>query len=65
MKKSILIIGAGPSGLVTAKTFLHDHNAYPDGACEWQVTVLEKRGRVGGCWGVDAEKVGGGGGKKE
>jgi len=64
MKKSILIIGAGPSGLVTAKTFL---DARASGACEWQVTVMEKRGRVGGCWAVDAADTdtdGGAGGAK-
>lgn len=44
--KSVLVVGAGPAGLVTAKTLLQ---ANPD----FKVTVLEQRHRVGGMWGLE------------
>jgi hypothetical protein len=40
--KSVCIVGAGPAGLVTAKTFLQ-HGGY-------RVTVFEAADRVGGMW---------------
>lgn len=43
--KSVCIIGAGPSGLVAAKTFLH--NA-PAG--EFKVTVFDGQDGIGGLW---------------
>ncbi|QSZ29957.1 hypothetical protein DSL72_004475 [Monilinia vaccinii-corymbosi] len=43
--KTVCIIGAGPSGLVSAKTLTHDH---PKGTFE--VTVFEKSHRIGGLW---------------
>ncbi|KAK1987322.1 hypothetical protein LZ30DRAFT_745887 [Colletotrichum cereale] len=45
MAKRVCIVGAGPSGLVAAKTLLH--NA-PAGA--FTVTVYEAQRRVGGLW---------------
>ncbi|PHH78853.1 hypothetical protein CDD80_6143 [Ophiocordyceps camponoti-rufipedis] len=45
MAKSVCVVGAGPSGLVAAKTFLH--NA-PKGA--FRVTVLDRQSAVGGLW---------------
>ncbi|KAL4899547.1 hypothetical protein BDW74DRAFT_183654 [Aspergillus multicolor] len=46
--KSVAIIGAGPSGLVTAKTLLQN---FPPGTFE--PVVFEKKSRVGGLWAVD------------
>ncbi|KAF2090549.1 FAD/NAD(P)-binding domain-containing protein [Saccharata proteae CBS 121410] len=46
--KSVAIVGAGPAGLVTAKTLL---NAYPPGT--FNVTVLDRNHRVGGMWAVE------------
>ncbi|PYH99354.1 FAD/NAD(P)-binding domain-containing protein [Aspergillus ellipticus CBS 707.79] len=43
--KKVAIIGAGPSGLVTAKTLLHD---FPDGT--FSPIVFEKSHRIGGLW---------------
>ncbi|KAE8375212.1 hypothetical protein BDV26DRAFT_283637 [Aspergillus bertholletiae] len=43
--KKVAIIGAGPSGLVAAKTLLHN---YPKGA--FSPTIFEKSYRVGGLW---------------
>lgn len=43
MTKSVCIIGAGPAGLATAKAFL-----LPEGA--FQVTVFDKKARIGGLW---------------
>ncbi|KAG5983080.1 hypothetical protein E4U55_000836 [Claviceps digitariae] len=45
MPKSVCIIGAGPSGLVAAKTLLH--NA-PAG--EFKVSVFERQNGIGGLW---------------
>ncbi|OJK00264.1 hypothetical protein ASPACDRAFT_42849 [Aspergillus aculeatus ATCC 16872] len=48
--KKVAIIGAGPSGLVTAKTLLH-HNA-PRGL--FLPTIFEKSPRIGGLWAAPA-----------
>ncbi|KAJ9645351.1 hypothetical protein H2199_003357 [Coniosporium tulheliwenetii] len=53
MTKSVCIIGAGPSGLVAAKTVLH---AAPKGA--FSVTILEKASRVGGMWALQNGEIG-------
>ncbi|TAQ87331.1 hypothetical protein B7494_g4370 [Chlorociboria aeruginascens] len=47
--KSIAIIGAGPAGLVAAKTLLH---SYPIGT--FAVTIFEQGTSVGGLWAVEA-----------
>ncbi len=52
--KSIAIVGAGPAGLVTAKTLLR---SYPQGSVS--VTVLEASDRLGGLWPVDKDDVNG------
>ena len=49
-KKSICIVGAGPAGLVAAKTFLRT------GRCD--VTIYEKADRLGGIWALDETSVG-------
>nr|OQO22630.1 hypothetical protein B0A51_11438 [Rachicladosporium sp. CCFEE 5018] len=49
--RSICIIGAGPAGLVAAKTFLQT------GQC--RVTVYEKSHRLGGIWALDEDATGG------
>lgn len=49
-KKSVCIVGAGPAGLVAAKTFLKT------GKCD--VTVYEKSNRLGGIWALDESSVG-------
>ncbi|KAJ4410605.1 hypothetical protein N0V82_009196 [Gnomoniopsis sp. IMI 355080] len=43
--KTVCIIGAGPSGLVAAKQFLH----HSSGA-SFSVTVFDKQPRIGGLW---------------
>ncbi|KAI0451411.1 hypothetical protein F5B21DRAFT_486994 [Xylaria acuta] len=45
MAKSICIIGAGPSGLVAAKTLLHD--VAPG---SFKVTIFDSQHRIGGLW---------------
>ncbi|KAI1435323.1 hypothetical protein GGR50DRAFT_337067 [Xylaria sp. CBS 124048] len=45
MTKSVCIIGAGPSGLVAAKTLLHD--AAPG---SFKVTIFDAQHRIGGLW---------------
>ncbi|PYI08596.1 hypothetical protein BO78DRAFT_364355 [Aspergillus sclerotiicarbonarius CBS 121057] len=45
--KKVAIIGAGPSGLVTAKTLLH---SFPEGT--FIPSVFEKNHRIGGLWPV-------------
>ncbi|KAK7732548.1 hypothetical protein SLS53_008435 [Cytospora paraplurivora] len=48
--KTVCIIGAGPSGLVAAKTFLHQ----PSGSeHEYSVTVFDPQPRIGGLWPAD------------
>lgn len=47
--KSVAIVGAGPAGLVAAKTLLH---SYPLG--KFQVSVFEQTNNVGGLWAVEA-----------
>lgn len=42
--KTVGIIGAGPSGLVAAKTLTHDHKG------SFHVTVFEQSHRIGGLW---------------
>ncbi len=42
MKKTVCIVGAGPAGLVAAKTFVQQEN--------YAVTVYEAAERVGGMW---------------
>lgn len=44
-KKSICIVGAGPAGLVAAKTFLATDS--------FDVTLYEKRDKIGGIWALD------------
>jgi hypothetical protein len=44
--KSVAIVGAGPAGLVAAKTFLH---TIPG---RFNVKILEQQDRVGGIWAV-------------
>ena len=45
--KSVCIIGAGPAGLVAAKTFLQTK--------QFEVTVFEKKDRIGGIWASDKQ----------
>jgi hypothetical protein len=49
-KKSVCIVGAGPAGLVAAKSFLRT------GRCD--VTIYEKADRLGGIWALDESSVG-------
>ena len=49
--KSVCIIGAGPGGLVAAKTFLQTG--------QFEVTVYEKKDRIGGIWAMDRSSTGG------
>ncbi|KAF4158692.1 hypothetical protein CNMCM6936_002744 [Aspergillus lentulus] len=44
-RKKVAIIGAGPSGLVTAKTLLHH---FPEGT--FSPSIFEKRHEIGGLW---------------
>ncbi|KAI1873088.1 uncharacterized protein JN550_003341 [Neoarthrinium moseri] len=45
MTKSVCIVGAGPSGLVAAKTLLHDVSPGT-----FKVTIYEAQSRIGGLW---------------
>lgn len=49
-KRSVCIVGAGPAGLVAAKTILQS------GQCD--VTIYEKSDRLGGIWALDESSVG-------
>jgi hypothetical protein len=49
-KKTICIIGAGPAGLVAAKTFLRTDQC--------NVTIYEKADRLGGIWALDETSIG-------
>ncbi|PSR84280.1 hypothetical protein BD289DRAFT_368843 [Coniella lustricola] len=46
--KSVCIIGAGPSGLVAAKTLLH--HSSPASGPSFSVTVFDPQPRIGGLW---------------
>ncbi|CAO2648764.1 Nn.00g097130.m01.CDS01 [Neocucurbitaria sp. VM-36] len=48
--KTICIIGAGPAGLVTAKTLLHKGS--------YSITVFETANRVGGMWRAQPGEIG-------
>ncbi|KAI1818356.1 hypothetical protein GGS20DRAFT_285698 [Poronia punctata] len=54
MAKSVCIVGAGPSGLVAAKTLLH-------GAAKgsFNVTIFEAQPRIGGLWPASKKDDGG------
>ncbi|RAK97122.1 uncharacterized protein BO80DRAFT_468030 [Aspergillus ibericus CBS 121593] len=52
--KKVAIIGAGPSGLVTAKTLLH---SFPEGT--FIPSVFEKNHRIGGLWPAGISSHGG------
>ena len=47
--KTVAVIGAGPAGLVTAKTLLH---SYPPGT--FRVSIYEQSSRIGGLWAVES-----------
>lgn len=49
--KSVCIIGAGPGGLVAAKTLLQSG--------QFEITVYEKKDRIGGIWALDRNSTGG------
>ncbi|KAI7338182.1 hypothetical protein KC315_g1886 [Hortaea werneckii] len=49
--KSICIIGAGPAGLVAAKTFIQSG--------QFAVSVYEKKDRLGGIWAIDESTTNG------
>ncbi|EWC44703.1 hypothetical protein DRE_06481 [Drechslerella stenobrocha 248] len=55
MAKTVCIIGAGPAGLVAAKTLLHD----APGGDSFKVTVFEAQSRIGGLWPSSREDDGG------
>ncbi|KAB5580279.1 hypothetical protein GE09DRAFT_431260 [Coniochaeta sp. 2T2.1] len=54
MVKTVGIIGAGPSGLVAAKSFLRDA---PAGT--FRVTIFDGHSRIGGLWPVRKDEAGG------
>lgn len=49
--KTVCIIGAGPGGLVSAKTLLQTK--------QFEVTVYEKKDRIGGIWALDRSSTDG------
>lgn len=52
MTKSVVIIGAGPAGLVAAKTLLRHQNGEA-----FHVTVYEQSHRIGGIWALDEDST--------
>ncbi|KAI1205320.1 FAD/NAD(P)-binding domain-containing protein [Annulohypoxylon truncatum] len=54
MAKNVCIVGAGPSGLVAAKTLLHD--ASPG---SYHVAIFEAQSRIGGLWPTNKDDVDG------
>ncbi|POS72509.1 hypothetical protein DHEL01_v209100 [Diaporthe helianthi] len=48
--KTVCIVGAGPSGLVAAKTLLHHNSGSSPG---FSVTVYDPQPRIGGLWPID------------
>ncbi|KAE8351518.1 hypothetical protein BDV28DRAFT_158686 [Aspergillus coremiiformis] len=52
LPKKVAIIGAGPSGLVAAKTLLHN---FPKGS--FSPTIFEKSPEIGGLWPIDPSEV--------
>ncbi|KAI1652606.1 hypothetical protein F4813DRAFT_304401 [Daldinia decipiens] len=54
MAKTVCIVGAGPSGLVAAKTLLHDTPG-----CSFKVTIFEAQSRIGGLWPIRKDDDGG------
>ncbi|KAK6842045.1 hypothetical protein PG987_002905 [Apiospora arundinis] len=54
MTKTVCIVGAGPSGLVAAKTLLHDV-----APAAFKVTVYDAQPRIGGLWPLSKEDVAG------
>ncbi|KAK8114560.1 dimethylaniline monooxygenase 4 [Apiospora kogelbergensis] len=54
MTKTVCIIGAGPSGLVAAKTLLHDV-----APATFKVTVYDAQPRIGGLWPLDKDDAAG------
>ncbi|KAF2242653.1 hypothetical protein BU26DRAFT_129889 [Trematosphaeria pertusa] len=51
--KSVLVVGAGPAGLVAAKSLL-----YHDGGTKYKVTIFDSAKRVGGMWGFAPDEFG-------
>jgi cation diffusion facilitator CzcD-associated flavoprotein CzcO len=47
--RSVAIVGAGPAGLVAAKTLLHHLSS----STSFDVTIFEKKSRIGGMWAVE------------
>ncbi|KAI0753284.1 putative pyridine nucleotide-disulfide oxidoreductase [Daedaleopsis nitida] len=54
MSKTVCIIGAGPSGLVAAKTLLHASAHAP-----FRVTIFDSQRRIGGLWPTSPSDSGG------
>ncbi|CAM1511777.1 Fc.00g092900.m01.CDS01 [Cosmosporella sp. VM-42] len=52
MAKTVCIVGAGPSGLIAAKTLLH--NALPG---EFKVSILDAQNEIGGLWPISKDDM--------